>query len=333
MWASVERKERGRAPRSLVRRVILGSMVAASLSLVVVAAILRWRAPATDSRWMAGVVIDTGGAAQTVSLPDGSSLDLRPATRLRIVGADPGEIRLRVERGALLCDVTHREGRRFVVEVASTEVEVKGTRFEVEVQEAAEGVPSVRVSVERGAVEVRDPARAPLAMLHAGETWASRAAAPEVPASSAPAPAPPPVLPSAAPSASSPPGALLESPRVLFERAAAARLAGHHEDAAAQLDRLVRRFPNDARAGLAAYQLGRVRLGSLHEPGRAVDAFTFALEHAPDDMFREDAEAGRIEAAEELGDLVRCRRWRKAFLAQHPTSPQTARVMRSCGAP
>ena len=123
------------------------------------------------------------------------------------------------------------------------------------------------------------------------------------------------------------------APRALFDRANAARLAGRHADAAADFDRFYRRFPNDPRAGLAAYELGRIRLGSLHDPRGAAEAFAVVLERAPGDSFREDAEVGRIEALENLDDAAACRQARDAFLARNATSPQARRVARLCGAP
>jgi TolA-binding protein len=122
------------------------------------------------------------------------------------------------------------------------------------------------------------------------------------------------------------------TPQALFERADAARLAGRHADAAADFERFYRRFPNDPRAGLAAYELGRIRLGSLHDPRGAVEAFDVVLQRGSE-PFREDAEAGRVEALADLGDHEACVRARDAFRARHPRSPQERRVAKLCGGP
>lgn len=340
MWSAVTATERAHQERRARRGRIAASLAAAAVIaalVIVVASRLRSSTIST----MAGLTIDTGAASQQVSLPDGSALGLGPATRLRVVVATEEEVRLRLDRGHVSCDVTHRGGRRFVVEAERVEVEVRGTKFEVDVEPVAGPEAAVAVRVERGAVEVHDEGRALLASLKPGQAWESRGRSAEAPAASAapePAPAaaptPAPTLDSVAPPAptgSAGRGAAL-SPRALFERADAARLAGRHADAAADFDRFYRRFPNDSRAGLAAYELGRIRLGSLQDPHGAVEAFTAVIERAPGDSFREDAEAGRVEALAGLGDPAACRQARDAFLARYGTSPQARRVARLCGA-
>jgi TolA-binding protein len=138
-------------------------------------------------------------------------------------------------------------------------------------------------------------------------------------------------LPEPAPTAKPPPQAG-PTAQALFERATAARLAGRHAEAAADLQRFLRRFPGDPRAGLAAYELGRIRLGSLHDPRGAADAFGAAVAGG-EGPFREDAEAGRVEALSDMGDEAACRRARDAFRARYPASPHANRVARLCGKP
>jgi TolA-binding protein len=206
------------------------------------------------------------------------------------------------------------------------------------------------VRVERGAVEVREEGRALVATLKPGQAWESRAldddarndrdtealpgSGPSSPPASARAAPPLPPLPPLPTSSNPAPtrGAEL-SPRALFERADAARLAGRHADAAAEFERFCRRFPGDPRAGLAAYELGRIRLGSLGDPRGAVEAFTIVLARDEGDPFREDAEAGRVEALDDLGDPAACKRARDAFRARYPSSPHAGRLARLCGAP
>ncbi len=367
MWSTIEAAELARRERRFGRaRVGVLLAAAALLTALVVLGVGRLRSSPGAS--MAGLVIDTGAASQDVSLPEGSSLRLGPTTRLRIVTAAASEIRLRLERGSVLCDVTHREGRRFTVEAERVEVEVRGTKFEVDAESGPP--PAVAVRVERGAVEVREGGRTLVAALSQGQSWRSRGldgegaaneadaeappdSDPSPPAASASAFAPPvsasAFAPPASASALAPPTAPLPSatgaapvrggalsPKLLFERANAARLAGRNADAAADFDRFGRLFPNDPRAGLAAYELGRIRLGSLGDARGAADAFSKVIKRdkaGAGDPFREDAEAGRVEALNNLGDLAACKRARDAFRARYPSSPQAARVAKLCGAP
>ncbi|MDI1437436.1 FecR domain-containing protein [Polyangium sorediatum] len=349
MWSAIAGAERARlrgseSPRSEARRTMrwrAASILAAALGVVALVLGVRLRSPSSPA--MAGLVIDTGAAVQEVSLPDGSILSLAAATRLHVLSATTHEVRLRLERGSVICDVVHREERRFVVAAGDVEVEDRGTRFAVDVRpEAAREVVEVRV--ERGAVEVRDATQTVLATLKPGQDWKSRGPEPlTVGPPLAPRGSGEPAAPSASASAASAPtsapaplvsarSARALSPEALFDRASAARLDGRHADAAADFERFYRRFPDDPRAGLAAYELGRIRLGSLRDPQGAAAAFEAVLER-PSDPFREDAEAARVEALANLDDREACLRARDAFLARHPRSLQAGRVARLCGGP
>lgn len=105
------------------------------------------------------------GAPQQVWLEEGSSIVTAPQTSLQLVRADATDVRLVVERGEATFDVARIPQRRFVVQADSVEVLVVGTRFTVQRQER-----EVRVTVERGVVEVRDGAQR--VRLTAGQTWA-----------------------------------------------------------------------------------------------------------------------------------------------------------------
>jgi TolA-binding protein len=347
MWSALADAERIAAARRKRRRRIFPVLLATALAAMVMLGARFWPSPApvTD-----GLAIDTGSADQEVTLPEGSHLHLAAATRLRVISSAAGEIRLRLERGSVGCDVVHREGRRFIVEAGGVEISDVGTRFSVGVHPDEDGGrDAVVVRVERGSVEVRDAARAVVATLGAGQAWES--AAPPVPVATStaereapvgsgeppkpPAPPDPPVsaaLPEPAPTATGAAQRPVLTAQVLYKRADAARLAGRQAEAAADFERLLRRFPADPRAGLAAYELGRIRLGSLHDPRGAADAFGAVVARG-EGPFREDAEASRVEALAELGDDPACRRARDAFRARYPTSPRAARVARLCGRP
>ena len=359
MWTAIAAVDRPRS-RSLpspARR--WGGPVVLAAAALAAALLVGLRGRPTPGPALTGLVIDTGAATQEVSLTEGSTLHLAAATRLRVLGATAGEVRLRLDHGSVICDVVHRDDRRFIVEAGGVEVEDRGTRFAVDVspgrrwgqgpQTPGADHDVVEVHVERGAVEVHDAARAVIATLQPGQAWKSAGpvtldAGASTPAEQPPpgpeeirehSPTPPPPVGSAAPvtmgeTPKPPARGGASSPEALFERADGARLAGHHAEAAAAFERFHRRFPNDPRSGLAAYELGRIRLGSLHDPRGAAEAFGAVLER-PDDPFREDAEAGRVEALADLGDDEGCKRARDAFRARYPRSPQAGRVAKLCG--
>ena len=120
------------------------------------------------------------------------------------------------------------------------------------------------------------------------------------------------------------------SARELFERADAERLAGNAPAAAAAFDELRRRHPGDARAGYAAFMLGRIRLDTLADPGGAVEAFEFAIAHPGSGFFLEDAAARRVEALAKAGRTRECAQARAQFLAQHPKAVRAPLVRQLC---
>src|SRR5205085_4138571 len=108
-----------------------------------------------SSAWQ-GAQLETAADALAVTLGDGSSLRLEPRSRVEVGDRTPSALKLVLARGRIACDVTHREGRSFVVAAGGVEVRVVGTRFSV-ANEAAAGGARVEVRVERGTVEVRSP--------------------------------------------------------------------------------------------------------------------------------------------------------------------------------
>ncbi len=355
MWSAISKTERAQSahdwapaagPTPWTRRGRVASvLVAAALAAALVIGV--WRRPPPGAA-MTGLLIDTGAATQEVSLTEGSTLHLAAATRLRVISRRPRARSACVSStGAVICDVVHQDDRRFVVEAGGIEVEDRGTRFAVDVSPEAEQ-DVVVVHVERGTVEVHDAAHAVLATLKPGSGMEELRlrAAPRRSARRPPRPSPrwwrpprplrrsrrwrssrppPRSRPGSAPAPKAP------SAQALFARADAARLAGHHAEAAADFERFRRRFPNDPRAGLAAYELGRIRLGSLHDPRGAAEAFGAVAARPDEGLFREDAEAGRVEALADLGDDEGCKRARDAFRARYPRSPQAGRVAKLCG--
>jgi transmembrane sensor len=116
----------------------------------------------------------------------------------------------------------------------------------------------------------------------------------------------------------------------LFAGATRARWQGRQRDAAAALEKLCRRFPNDPRAPLAAFQLGRIQLDTLHEAARAAQSFKTAASLARDPVLREDAAARRTEALDRAGDASTCRLARAAYLAEYPAGAYVGRVTAFC---
>ena len=306
-----------------------------ALAVVLVAAlgIGLTRAPHAPAA-VAGSSFDNGGPAPaTLKLLDGSQLQVSPAGRVDFQALSSQAVQLVLAHGWVELDVTHVPGRKFVVQAGDVDVIVRGTHFRVELGDADPKV--VSVSVQRGQVEVRQR-RTPdagVVLLGAGMSWTMgqrQTAVAAVPAAGNEAlTATTEHKPSPEPSAARTPDNA--GPKQLLEQADAARLGGHPREAAAALDELRRHYRSDARAGLAALQLGRLRLDSLHDAAGALEAFRDAAALSASPSVQEDALARQAQALEALGNGAGCRRVRDQYLARYPSGIHSASIARRCG--
>ena len=117
----------------------------------------------------------------------------------------------------------------------------------------------------------------------------------------------------------------------LLDNANLARRAGRLDDAAELYADLVRRYPRDRRASLAAFELGRLRMDSLRDVRGAVQALEKALKLDARGAFAEDALARLVLAEEARGDLGACNRARARYLARYPEGVHAQHVAERCG--
>ena len=276
-----------------------------------------------------GAQLETAADALSVTLVDGSSLKVEPRSRVEVGDRTPSALKLVVARGRIACDVTHREGRSFVVAAGGVEVRVVGTRFSVANEEAEAG-RRVEVRVERGVVEVRAAGPgAEVVRVEAGHSWsqvtkteALDGAEAEAQPETAPASAPEADATRAAPSAHTrgPTHAKAGADaRALFEQARSAWRAGNMEEAARTYQALLAAHPRDPRAGLAAFELGRLRMDRLGDMPGAVRALQQAVTLAPGAELREDALARLVSASAAAHDRARCTRARTRYLTDYPS--------------
>jgi len=247
-----------------------------------------------------------------------------------------------------------------VLECGLATVEVVGTRFTVE-----RTARLVRVSVERGIVIVRgERVRDRVQRLTAGQSLevddgSVSAQAPsargEAPQASVPAPFAPVRTPSisAAPYAPSShewrgleqsgdhAGAYAElgpagiasaatgaSVGDLLALADVARLSGHPADAVGPLTRAITEHPEDPKAPLAAFTLGRLQLDALGHPALAADAFTRALALGLPQSLQEDAYARLVEARARAGDSAEAAAAAQEYERRFPSGKRLAEVHR-----
>lgn len=103
------------------------------------------------------------------------------------------------------------------------------------------------------------------------------------------------------------------------------------QEAADAYAELLERHRDDARAGLAAFELGRIRMDALHEGNGAIEAFQQALSLSPSAAFHEDALARIVIALDAAGDAERCRQARERYLSRYPGGVHAAALATRCG--
>ncbi len=304
-----------------------------------------------------GTALETDeGQTQAVTLVEGSRVVLGPSSRLTLVNVSSDRVRLRLDRGVIDVDATHRAGRTFTISAKQLDIDVVGTRFRVDVGDAS-GNADVSVTEGRVRVTSRDDPQHPR-YLGAGESWSTRA----VVSTSSSATHPVALASADAGVPHMAPSRPRLSPKFLtlyrdghyneayalvadefaarcaaldadglYRLADTARLSGHPREAANAFDALRTRFRTDKRAPLAAFELGRIELDDLDEPRAAKAALDDAVSLLqPDDPFREDAEARRVQAFEEIGDRAECAAARDRYLGAYPQGSHRGSVAKRC---
>jgi transmembrane sensor len=318
VWSCVDARLERAGTRQRLRWMALGLSLAAALVLVAYAG-ARWHRPAAT--------------AQILELADGSRVEYGAADRLEVAAVTPERVELRMIQGRALFRVAPNPDRAFLTHIAGYTLRVIGTEYSVDL-----GGGGVRVEVTRGEVEVRRDDGADAWRVRAGEVWSSAAAADALPAAPPPAPMTSSVPPSnlapsvptskrAAPVPAQPAQPVAADAAALFQRAQDARAAGRTDEAARLLSEFLQRYPNDARAGLAAFELGRIRLDT-GDPKGAVEALDQA--EGAGNAFAEQVEARRVQALEQSGDVAACRAARASFLRRFPNGSFSSVVRRRC---
>jgi len=313
-----------------LRRALVPAALAVALAAVAYFVISRTREAAEPAPpALEQATFETRGEPARFALKDGSTLELAPATRVDVIENEARAVRLSLRRGRMTSDVAAGDERSFAVLAGTLVVQAQGARFEVATAEMQLG-QRVDVRVERGEATVKG--RSGPTKLGAGQSFHED---PPPPSGLVPPPLPPPQMapPSASASAALPPVPDLSraSARELFERANWARRMGQAREAAEAYQALLDRFAGDQRAGLAAYELGRVRMDSLKDLAGAAQAFERSVGFSPSAPFREDALARLTQIYAETGQHADCARAQKRYLSSYPSGAQKDAVAARCG--
>jgi transmembrane sensor len=272
------------------------------------------------------------GTDRILRLADGSiAVALDPATEIAVAEDLTFRIGLSLARGRGRFEVTRRPARPFVVRAGEVTITVVGTVFTVE-----RVADRVGVSVERGTVRVDWGVGS--ALLRKGEsgwyppllisapngragTEEKRTPSPHVGTADRT-----PVLASSRGGASAPESPKVESAEDLLVAADSARLAGHADQGADLLRKLLREHGNDPRAPLAAFTLGRMLLMELARPRDAAAAFAEVRRLSPEGPFAEDALAREVESLRQSGRAAEAHTQAEEYLRLYPSGRRTATV-------
>lgn len=123
-------------------------------------------------------------APDALVLPDGSRMTLSSGAEVVLESVTHERVHVVLGAGTADLDVTHVEGRRFVVTSGGHDITVLGTAFRVKL-DARDGKRTLTVDVARGRVRVSGPTGEHL--LDAGQGWSARVDGPANTSASAPA--------------------------------------------------------------------------------------------------------------------------------------------------
>ncbi len=309
-------------------------MVAATAAAVAVAVLLwmRWSGAALPA------MMQTEGHARAIEVRDGPTLTLSGYTTAKACDDDRRRC-IEVTKGNVRVAMRPKT-RRFEVRAAAVVMQGEHATFDVE--NAPEG--PVTVVVERGVVTVSTGGER--IALVAGQRWSSAtvvamheqlhepplAPTPIVPSEVAdPAPVEETVLPADAPEPPRTPRPKAQGRKdrhqELWATARTARRSQDHDGAQRALAEIVRRYPGD---GLAALELGRLRMDALGDSRGAIKPLQQALRAKLGASFRDDATARLVRALAAVGRTARCQKVRARYLADFPSGVHRKTVARAC---
>ena len=280
-----------------------------------------------------GAALQTANDKMSVDLIEGSVLTLAPHTRIMMKETSSADVALRLQEGRVACDVAKDKDRTFSVHAGPVTVTVVGTRFTVERSLLLSG-EKILVEVERGLVEVNGPDGV-VKRLAAGESWSLKVASDKSIEGDKAQAAALKTRKTAAASAEKKkrtPAAAEEArdaARELFEDARAKRNTGQAAAAAILYEKFLSKYASDGRAGVAALELGRLKMDQLGDPAGALAPLKRAANLGAGGL-GDDALARLAQAYSRLGQVDSCKRVRARYLKSHPQGVHVEQVRALC---
>lgn len=339
---------------------------AAALVIAAVAAVREFERPelavrANGREVLLGEWIAAPAGGVPLAFSDGSELALAEGTRARMAEISADGAHVVVESGRVSAHVTKRSDARWRLSFGPFDVNVTGTRFDVdwnaERQELSvvlregsvmvggcvlgDGRPvtageTLRASCAERRYEVRPSSAPPTAKVEEPAPGAAVEAAKSEPseptARSAPAAAAPSWQGLARAGKFSEALALARARGFAAECASsseaelrllgdAARLAGDARGAVQAFSALRRRFPGGAHGAFAAFELGRLHFDQLGAYHEAVRWLNTYLSERPSGPLAREALGRLMEAESKSGNARGARRTAELYLSRYPTGP------------
>ncbi|MEM6994694.1 MAG: FecR domain-containing protein [Myxococcota bacterium] len=330
-WDNIEARLHG-SPKSAWKRPAAAMLATAAAVAVLVLVWVRWDVDALPA------LMHTGPHAEAIELRDGSTMKLASYTVAEACSSESARACVEVSQGRVELGVPNAE-RAFEVRAGAFRVQARQAKFAVE--RDPEGTTTV--SVQAGAVQLHTPEGEQT--LSAGQTWSSAPVVaalvppPPAPKLAKPTPRPDPREPEAdrepepnppdtpTPRPSPPKAKDPDRHQQLWAAAKNARRTRDHAAAERALAEIVRRYPRD---GLAALELGRLRMDALGDARGAIRPLQQSLRAKLGASFRDDATARLVRALDKVGRVNACRRTRDRYLADFPKGVHRNAVERAC---
>ena len=278
-------------------------------------------ASATDDPSASQIVPDPAPSfPPIIRLADGSTVVPAADARVRLCRHEDDSGCVVVDSGVIEFQVVPQETGHFEVRAGRVSIRVIGTRFTVSV-ERRKAREWVEVAVQSGKVEV-SAGPDERQVLGAGDVWSLGARGDD------PSPEPAGEPPAPSTNDSGRPAKKADGAEVLWARARDQRRAGNDKAAAQAYEKLLRDHPRDSRAGLAAMELGRLRMDSFGNPKGAVAPLERAVSSGG--SIREDALARLVRALDASGRTEACLKRRQQYLREYPKGVHRPALESSC---
>jgi TolA-binding protein len=332
--------EETRRPRRATAYWIAGGGVVAAAACALLILALgtggdRTDEPGEDLTDRGAAILDLSGNGRAV---------LGTESLVSIARRTPNALELDQTRGTVRYEIERVAGQRISIEAAGVVVSVVGTVFEIAILEGG----LVRVSVERGFVEVDDGRRKvelgrgeaiavsasmelePIADADAGEgepRGEEVAAVSEVGDAGRDRAPPRSAKASDGTGKAASEGGAADGAFALLAEIDAARGSGRLADAARLLERFVREYPKDSRVVSSLFTLGKVERSLAHHEKAAL-SFHRCWRRAPTGALAEDARAEEAMSWSNAGRADRASRAAGEYLRLYPGGTHEARMQR-----